>query len=185
MYGQWAASMPNYLVISLNSGMIKEHAPTQADRGPLFPGTSCFPLSPDQNTKSKMNGFPVTKKDQLNMILEVLGTPKEDDVAFITDDKAHEYLKSYPPATKVAWKTKFPAATDDICDFLEKSLQLNPHRRISVQDALEHPAFKGVREPEKEKFNVSPIKFDFEDKEIDTEAKLRELFIEEIKYYHP
>ena len=51
-----------------------------------------------------MNGFPVTKKDQLNMIIEILGTPKETDLAFITDDKALEYLKSYPPATKVSWQ---------------------------------------------------------------------------------
>lgn len=165
--------------------MIKEHAPTQADRGPLFPGTSCFPLSPDQSVKTKLNGFPVTKKDQLNMIIEVLGTPTESDLSFVTDDKALEYIKAYPPATKTPWNKKFPAAGPEICDFLEKALQLNPHNRISVAEALEHPAFKGVREPEREKFNMSPIKFDFEDREIDTEAKLRELFVEEIKYYHP
>jgi len=29
-------------------GMIKENAPTFLDRSPLFPGTSCFPLSPDR-----------------------------------------------------------------------------------------------------------------------------------------
>lgn len=132
-----------------------------------------------------MNGFPVTKKDQLNMIIEILGTPKETDLAFITDDKALEYLKSYPPATKVSWQAKFPAATPETCEFLEKSLQLNPLRRISVAEALDHPCFKSVREPEREKFNMSPIKFDFEDTEIDTEAKLRELFVEEIKHYHP
>ncbi len=27
--------------------MMKENAPTFMDRKPLFPGTSCFPLSPD------------------------------------------------------------------------------------------------------------------------------------------
>ena len=164
--------------------MIKEYAPTQYDRGPLFPGTSCFPLSPDTSTKSKINGFPVTKKDQLNMIIEVLGTPKEQDLEFVTDEKALEYLKSYPTASKVPWNVKFPGATDEICDFLEKTLQLNPNRRISVQEALEHPLFKSVREPEKEGAHMKTIKLDFEDEEIDTEAKLRELFIEEMRFYH-
>jgi mitogen-activated protein kinase 1/3 len=166
-------------------GMIKDYAPTQYDRGPLFPGTSCFPLSPDQTTTTKINGFPVTKKDQLNMILEILGTPKEDDLTFITDEKALEYLKAYPVAQKVPWKVKFPGASDEICDFLERSLQLNPHKRISVAEALAHPLFKGVREPEKENFTIQPIKLEFEDREIDTEAKLRALFVEEIKFYHP
>ena len=28
--------------------MLKENAPTFIDRSPLFPGTSCFPLSPSK-----------------------------------------------------------------------------------------------------------------------------------------
>ena len=31
-------------------GTIKENAPTYLDRSPLFPGASCFPLSPDNNS---------------------------------------------------------------------------------------------------------------------------------------
>lgn len=30
------------------------------------------------------------------MIFKVLGTPKDKDVEFVTDDKAIEYLKSFP-----------------------------------------------------------------------------------------
>src|SRR5450830_1040097 len=30
-------------------GMMKESAPTYLDRRPLFPGKSCFPLSPDKH----------------------------------------------------------------------------------------------------------------------------------------
>lgn len=32
-------------------GMMKESAPTYLDRKPLFPGKSCFPLSPDHESK--------------------------------------------------------------------------------------------------------------------------------------
>ena len=32
-------------------GMIKENCPTYLDRTPLFPGTCCFPLSPDRHAK--------------------------------------------------------------------------------------------------------------------------------------
>ena len=38
--------------------MIKENAPTFLDRSPLFPGGSCFPLSPDRNNTVNKGGFP-------------------------------------------------------------------------------------------------------------------------------
>jgi len=38
--------------------MIKENAATFLDRSPLFPGSSCFPLSPDRNNTAKKGGFP-------------------------------------------------------------------------------------------------------------------------------
>lgn len=43
--------------------MMKENAPTFLDRKPLFPGSSCFPLSPDSNATSIRNGFPVSTND--------------------------------------------------------------------------------------------------------------------------
>lgn len=44
-------------------GMLRENAPTFMDRSPLFPGNSCFPLSPDHTTKMRRAGFPSSKSD--------------------------------------------------------------------------------------------------------------------------
>src|SRR3954452_5570719 len=44
-------------------GMMKESAPTYLDRKPLFPGKSCFPLSPEKNVKEERKGFPFSKND--------------------------------------------------------------------------------------------------------------------------
>ena len=44
-------------------GMMKESAPTYLDRKPLFPGKSCFPLSPDKHAKEERKGFPFSKND--------------------------------------------------------------------------------------------------------------------------
>lgn len=49
-------------------GMMQENAPTFLERSPLFPGKSCFPLSPDRQARIQENGFPVAKDDQLAMI---------------------------------------------------------------------------------------------------------------------
>jgi mitogen-activated protein kinase 1/3 len=64
-------------------GMMKESAPTYLDRRPLFPGKSCFPLSPDKHV-------------QLAVIFEVIGSPSEEDKSFVTDVKALEYLEAFP-----------------------------------------------------------------------------------------
>jgi mitogen-activated protein kinase 1/3 len=44
-------------------GMMKESAETYLDRKPLFPGKSCFPLSPDRHAKEERKGFPFSKND--------------------------------------------------------------------------------------------------------------------------
>ncbi len=66
-------------------GMMKESAPTYLDRKPLFPGKSCFPLSPDKHVKEERKGFPFSKNDQLAVIFEVIGSPNEEDKSFVTD----------------------------------------------------------------------------------------------------
>lgn len=43
--------------------MMKENAPTFLDRSPLFPGTSCFPLSPERSAIAKKGGFPYSNTD--------------------------------------------------------------------------------------------------------------------------
>jgi len=66
-------------------GMMKEHAPTFMDRQPLFPGKSCFPLSPSKAATETRLGFPHSSTDQLALIFKVIGTPSERDISFVTD----------------------------------------------------------------------------------------------------
>lgn len=44
-------------------GMMKENAPTFIDRQPLFPGKSCFPLSPAKDATEQIKGFPYSNTD--------------------------------------------------------------------------------------------------------------------------
>jgi mitogen-activated protein kinase 1/3 len=59
--------------------MIREHAPKVSDRKPIFPGKSCFPLSPDKAGKEKRSGFPFSMNDQLFVIFQVIGSPSDED----------------------------------------------------------------------------------------------------------
>lgn len=68
--------------------MVKANAATFLDRKPLFQGQSCFPLSPSKKKTDEVNGFPMTKNDQLYKIFSLLGTPQDDDMSYVTDEKA-------------------------------------------------------------------------------------------------
>lgn len=157
-------------------GMMKESAATYLDRKPLFPGKSCFPLSPDRHARIQANGFPVTKDDQLAVIFEVLGTPEETDLSFVTDAKATTYLKSFNPVPRADLSKKYPGAVPEAIDLLNKMLQINPYFRISVKDALEHPCFQKIRKESKESLADSPVLIDFEDEVLDKDM-LRQVFL--------
>eukprot|EP00826_Nyctotherus_ovalis_P043689 TRINITY_DN4633_c0_g1_i12.p1 TRINITY_DN4633_c0_g1~~TRINITY_DN4633_c0_g1_i12.p1 ORF type:complete len:243 (-),score=57.56 TRINITY_DN4633_c0_g1_i12:20-748(-) len=61
--------------------MLKGNSTYFMDRKPLFPGTSCYPLSPGNSAGA--NG----EQDQLNVILKVLGTPTPEDCSFVTNQE--------------------------------------------------------------------------------------------------
>merc|ERR1719379_1320120 len=64
------------------------------DRGPLFPGSSCFPLSPDHKHKNDYKFHTKGKHEQLNMIFNYLGTPQESEIKDLSQD-AQRYIKCF------------------------------------------------------------------------------------------
>ena len=171
-------------VIAELCGMLKENAPTYMDRSPLFPGSSCFPLSPDHHTKMRRAGFPSSNSDQLNVIFEVCGTPDESDLDFITDEKALVYLRSFESRCKKTLSLVFPNSHPSLIELMEQMIVFNPNKRMSCEEALRHPYFDEVREPSKEALAQVPADFEFERIENITAHQLREYFVEEIMKYH-
>ena len=72
----------------MNVNNIKFCTDRYRERKPLFPGKSCFPLSADTPMSYS------DKLDQLNVIFEVIGTPKADDIEHLKDVK--NYLSRLP-----------------------------------------------------------------------------------------
>ena len=48
--------------------------------------------------------------DQLNHILSILGSPSQEDLNCIINEKARSYLQSLPHKPKVPWNTLFDEA---------------------------------------------------------------------------
>lgn len=162
--------------------LLKDNCVSPYERKPLFPGRSCFPLSPpkDQSCIPKTNhGYPVDYRDQLNLIFDVIGTPSDEDMSFITDQHAKEYLNSFKKINKKNLKERFNGSTDESLDLLSKMIEFNPNKRITVKECFEHPFFINVRNPNMEKTSNFTLNLDYENLELSLE-ELRNRFIEVI-----
>jgi len=151
------------------------------DRGPLFPGTSCFPLSPDSKHKER-NGNRVNH-DQLNMIFNIIGTPTEEELAEIHRDDAKRYLACFAKRTGDGLRSKFPNIEADSLDFLQRLLRFSPKERLTVRESLSHPLFSELRDPSRETVAPGPVVLDFEKEPDLDEALLRKYFIREMRTY--
>lgn len=85
--------------------------------------------------------------DQLSHILSVLGSPSQEDLDCIVNEKARSYLQSLPFKPKVPWNRLFPQADAKALDLLGKLLTFNPNKRVSVEEALAHPYLEQYYDP--------------------------------------
>jgi len=117
--------------------------------------------------------------DQLNHIMGVLGSPTQEDLASILNDKARCYLASLPFKPKVPFNRIYPHADVHALDLLEKMLTFNPHKRITVVEALKHPYLHQYYDPEDEPEASEPFDFHMELDDLPKEA-LKEMIFEEM-----
>lgn len=138
-------------------GMMKEHEPNYKNRHALFPGASCFPLSPSTHPINHIAGLPISPRDQFRTILEIRGTPNLFDTSFINDKKAEEYVRSLPIYRKESLELVYKHAEPEALDLLERLLTFNPYYRITAKEALRHKYFVDVRDKGLEIEFKSPI----------------------------
>jgi mitogen-activated protein kinase 1/3 len=159
------------------------------DRGPLFPGQSCFPLSPDRKHKDDFKYHTRGKHDQLSMIFALLGTPTDEQLAELNfSSDARRYIRCFGHSTGSGFQSRFPHISRDSCDILERMLTFDPQHRISVNEALEHQIFyedtlsgtPAIREKARERTAPALITLDFEQEADLDELKLRQYFMREI-----
>lgn len=120
--------------------------------------------------------------DQLKLIIRTLGTPSDEELEFISASKARSYIKALPWSPAPNLMKMFPGASPDAVDLLQRMLQFDPRKRITVEEALAHPWLKELHNTEQEPTAAAAFKFDFEEQKMD-EAELREMVAEEMHQY--
>eukprot|EP00741_Cyanophora_paradoxa_P008549 tig00001339_g8274.t1 len=121
---------------------------------------------------------------QLNLILDLLGSPADEDIAFIELEKARRFIKERPYKAPVHLSKLFPNAPPLALDLLQKMLVFNPAKRITVEAALEHPYLDSLHDASDEPVAHAAFSFDFESAAL-TAAVLKEAVYSEMLQFHP
>jgi mitogen-activated protein kinase 1/3 len=98
--------------------------------------------------------------NQLDKIIDVTGTPVEEDISSLGSAAAQKYLRKKTQRPALDLKAKYPNATPESLDLLQKMLQFHPDKRISVAEAMKHPYLAQLYDEADEKIKVPPFSFD-------------------------
>lgn len=114
--------------------------------------------------------------DQIDKILDIVGSPDEEDI--VGSEDAIEYVKRLRYRPVAPFRTIYPNANPLAIDLLEKLLVFNPAKRISAAGALAHAYFHDFHNESNEP-NCAPFDDSFEE-EFVTKKSLKQMCFEEI-----
>mmetsp|Transcript_3029 Transcript_3029/g.4626 ORF Transcript_3029/g.4626 Transcript_3029/m.4626 type:complete len:417 (-) Transcript_3029:254-1504(-) len=123
---------------------------------------------------------------QLRLICDKMGRPAENDLDFVTSDRAKQFIASLPVKKPQPMTEMFPdhKGEKEAHDLLRKMLEFHPHRRISIEDALAHPFMSSLHNPDDEPIADFTFDFAFEDDDLSRE-RVQALIWDEIRELHP
>jgi len=78
------------------------------------------------------------------MIFELLGQPSDEDMVYLQNERNIELMKKIPESPSKDFDELFMGSSVAGIDLLKKMLTFNPKKRITVEEALEHPFFEDL-----------------------------------------
>lgn len=133
------------------------------------------PVFPGHNTQN-----------QLDLIIELLGSPDSQELMKIPNDKCRRFIKSLPVKTGKILSEVFSCMPEEAQDILRKMLRWDPSARSSVEEAIMHPYLDKLHcaEDEPTREPLESTDFEFERRKITLQALREEIFREALTY-HP
>jgi len=159
--------------------------------GPLFPGKSCYPMSPLRrqvhNKDESLHYKEITildEFDQLNMIINILGSPSEKDMEFIKDENTKNYVWNFGDIKPVSFKDVFPEATEEAIDLLLNMIRFNPKERFDIEQCLSHSLFSTCQNFMRPCEAFIYLDYEKENFYLSTND-LKALLLREVNYFNP
>lgn len=119
--------------------------------------------------------------DQLNQILHYLGTPNEETLCRIGSPRAQDYVRNLPYMPKIPFASLFRNANPDALDLLDRMLAFDPSRRITVEEALEHPYLQIWHDASDEP--SCPTTFDFQFEVVEDILEMKKMILAEVNRF--
>ncbi|OZJ06339.1 Mitogen-activated protein kinase SLT2/MPK1 [Bifiguratus adelaidae] len=116
--------------------------------------------------------------DQLNQILQILGTPDDETLRRVGSERAQVYIRSLPNMPQVPFATLYPKANPLAIDLLTKLLAFDPAQRISVEEALAHPYLAAYHDIDDEP--VCSQMFDFSFEMVTDMSEMKHMIAQEV-----
>jgi mitogen-activated protein kinase 15 len=110
---------------------------------PMFPGNSTL--------------------NQLERLCETTGMPQATDLEAINSPYAATMADSIPVTTKKPLSMLYPRASPEAMDLVKNLLMFNPQKRLTAEQALEHPYVAQFHNPEDEIQCKHPIRLPIDD----------------------
>ncbi|KAF9598559.1 hypothetical protein IFM89_028186 [Coptis chinensis] len=120
---------------------------------------------------------------QLRIITELLGSPDDSDLGFLRSDNARKYVKQLQKIPKQPFSERFPDVSPLAIDLAERMLVFDPCKRITVDEALNHPYLVGLHEINEEPVCACPFNFDFEQSTLSEEDIKDLIWKESLNFY--
>ena len=121
--------------------------------------------------------------NQLNRILQILGTPSEHTLRQIRSRNVRAYIRQLGAVRGVSFAILFPNASSTAVDLLRQMLQFSPESRITIEQALNHPYLEVWHDSEDEPICPEKVSFEFEKyQDMGTLKQLVEERVSEFRY---
>jgi len=128
---------------------------------PMFPGTSTM--------------------NQLDKVIEITGRPSTEDIEGIQSPFASTILESIPQNPPRSLSEIFPKISEDARDLLTHLLAFNPAKRITAEEALEHPYLAQFHDPAGETSLPAAVEICIDDNQKFSISEYRNTLYEDIK----
>ena len=118
--------------------------------------------------------------DQLVKIINLIGSPSEEEVAQIPDEGARMFIRYLGHRNPVGWDVLMPKSSPEQRQALDAMLAFDPAKRLSVDEVLHLPLFEGEWVPEDEPV-AEPMRFDWAESSVETVADAERLLEKELE----